>query len=427
MAAPFRQHLRKHDDPRIAGIEAMDAYSWVDHVMHHPRPKALFEGWLERYRTQDFFGITTDGRKVPGLFALASEGAPVAAMAAAADRLLAIAAPQERARLCHPIDAREWRGWMNPEVYLHRFGLRMDEIRPAMREAALEVLRASLSAKGYAKARGCMQVNHFLGELVNAPRIMNEYSYNFSLFGIEPGGTPHREEPWGWSFHGHHLCLSCLVVGEQMAFTPVFMGAEPNVIDAGPHAGLELFKDEERLGLELLRALPAAQQRRVRLYEKKRDPAMPEGRVAIGDELVLGGAFQDNRVIPAEGVAAKEFAPETRKRLLDLVAAYIAYLPPGPFDARMREAARHLDATHFCWIGGSGDEDPFYYRLQSPVLMIEFDHHAGVFLGNGEPEKFHIHTMIRTPNGNDYGMELLKLRCEHSQREAAAAKATSPP
>jgi Protein of unknown function (DUF3500) len=41
------------------------------------------------------------------------------------------------------------------------------------------------------------------------------------------------------------------------------------------------------------------------------------------------------------------------------------------------------------------------------VILIEFDHHAGVWLANTEPERFHIHTLVRTPNGNDYGAALV--------------------
>ena len=44
--------------------------------------------------------------------------------------------------------------------------------------------------------------------------------------------------------------------------------------------------------------------------------------------------------------------------------------------------------------------------------MIEFDHHTGVFLTNEEPMTFHTHTIVRTPNGNDYGMDLLRLHYE---------------
>jgi hypothetical protein len=83
-------------------------------------------------------------------------------------------------------------------------------------------------------------------------------------------------------------------------------------------------------------------------------------------------------------------------------------LPDGPRAARIAEVERHLAETHFCWIGGFSEDSPFYYRVQSPVTFIEFDHHAGVFLTNPEPAKFHVHTIVRTPNGNDYGFDLLR-------------------
>ena len=87
-----------------------------------------------------------------------------------------------------------------------------------------------------------------------------------------------------------------------------------------------------------------------------------------------------------------------------------------PFAARLEDFERHLGETHFCWIGGTGDDDPFYYRIQGPVLLIEFDHHAGVFLGNPTPQRFHVHTVVRTPNGNDYGMAVVRRHCEQLQQ-----------
>ena len=87
---------------------------------------------------------------------------------------------------------------------------------------------------------------------------------------------------------------------------------------------------------------------------------------------------------------------------------FIEYLPKGALAARMREVERHIDDTHWCWIGLYGDDDPYYFRIQSPVIMCEFDHHSGVFLTNREPAKCHIHTIVRTPNGNDYGKDVLR-------------------
>jgi Protein of unknown function (DUF3500) len=62
----------------------------------------------------------------------------------------------------------------------------------------------------------------------------------------------------------------------------------------------------------------------------------------------------------------------------------------------------------FSWIGSGEREGPSYYRVHSPVFLIEYDNHPGIFLDNPEPEPFHIHTIVRTPNGNDYGKDLLR-------------------
>ena len=73
----------------------------------------------------------------------------------------------------------------------------------------------------------------------------------------------------------------------------------------------------------------------------------------------------------------------------------------------------NLAQTYFAWIGtGTGDEDVFYYRVHSPVILIEFDHQRGVALDVNEPFKDHIHTVVRTPNGNDYGKDLLRQHYE---------------
>lgn len=416
MSASFRDFLRAPDDPRIAGIEHRDACTHAEHAWERPPLRALLEGWLHRYRHEDFHGISNDGECRSQLFTLRDEGAPVAAAVAAAQRLLSRLTPEQQVLLRHPLAAREWRAWMNPEIYIHRFGLRLDELPAPLREPCLGLLRASLSEAGFERVRNLMRINHFLGEMVNAPKVMNEYSYNLNLF-----GEPSAGEPWGFNFYGHHVCLNLLFVQGQMVATPVFFGAEPHCIDTGPHTGLREFGDEEMLALELMHTLPPALQRQAQLFAQIRDAAMPAGRVAFADQLMLAGAFQDNRVIPYEGAGVARFDRMQQRRLLDLVAAYLRYLPDGPRAARLAEFERHLSETHFCWIGGTGDDDPFYYRIQGPVLLIEFDHHAGVFLGNTTPQRFHVHTVVRTPNGNDYGMALIARHCERLQRAAQAA------
>jgi hypothetical protein len=260
-----------------------------------------------------------------------------------------------------------------------------------------------MSPKGYELSRDVMKQNGFLGDIVHGPAIMGEWSYIFCLFG-EPSAT----ESWGWQLFGHHLVLNCFVLGQQMVLTPAFWGAEPNYADHGPFKGIRIFQDEERAGLTLMRSFSAEQQKRAIVAHSMMGGDLPEGRRHFADNLHLGGAFHDNRVVPYEGLKADALSANQKRDLMDLVDKYLSTLPDGPRRARLAEVERHLADTHFCWIGGFSEDSPFYYRVQSPVTFIEFDHHAGVFLTNPEPAKFHVHTIVRTPNGNDYGFDLLR-------------------
>ena len=338
----------------------------------------------------------------PGLFSLQDEGVPIANIVNATQTLLELCDETQRKTLGYHIDSPEWRTWSNPEFLLSAKGIRLDEVNEATRDATLNVLRASLSPEGYDKAVKAMRINHFLGELVESPRVMNEFSYNFVLF-----GTPSTTRPWGWSFYGHHLCLNLFFYKSQIVASPWFTGAEPNEIDAGPHAGTRIMQGEEEMGLRLMQSLPADVQKKAQVYTLMHDPAMPAGRWNRDDQRHVCGAYRDNRIVPYEGVNVGETFNDSQRALLGRIfEQYLLYLPARARDLKMQLIRQFENETWFCWIGGVEDHDPFYFRVQSPVVLIEFDHHSGVFLTNEQPKKFHIHTLLRTPNGGDYGHAL---------------------
>jgi hypothetical protein len=376
--------------------------------MRSPRAQELFGTWA-KLAAAPFQGLTTNGDVQSGLFLLAPEDAPTPAMAEAAHALLNLLTREQRAAMCLPVDSQLWRHWQNTELYVEHHGLRLDENAAPIRDAVMAVVRASLSRKGYDITSGVMRLNRFLGDLVGGPTVLGEWAFTFCLF-----GSPSESEPWGWQLFGHHLSLNCFVIGRQMVLSPCFLGAEPNHADTGPFAGTHLFEDEERAGLALMRSLSESQQREAIVAHAMMGGDLPPGRRHFADNLHLGGAFQDNRIVPYEGLRASTLSARQRRDLMDLVAAYVAPMPAGPLAARMAEVERHLDDMHFCWIGGCAETSPFYYRIQSPVIFIEFDHHAGVFLTNAEPAKFHVHTIVRTPNGNDYGIDLLRLHYQQA-------------
>jgi len=317
---------------------------------------------------------------------------------------------KEKEKLTYPLDSREWRAWSNPEFLLRPFGLRLEEVDQDVALSILDVLKATFSPQGYEKAISAMRINHFLGELCQVPKIMNKYSYNFLLF-----GQPSETEPWGWSLYGHHLCLNVFLIGPQIVISPTFTGAEPNIIDEGEFAGTEILHTEGNLGLELMQSLPQPTKDKAQIFKDMYDPTMnPTGdltkdRWNRDDQRHLCGAFRDNRIVPYEGVVVSDFSAEQQQLILDIAEQFLLYLPESARQIRKDAIRSHFDNTYFSWIGGYGDKDPYYFRIQSPVIILEFDHHSGVFLTNGEPAKFHTHTLVRTPNGGDYGYAFRKV------------------
>ncbi|KAK4128204.1 hypothetical protein N657DRAFT_584939 [Parathielavia appendiculata] len=404
--AAYRQHLPDLSIPRFTTMQKQDAHEYAKAFKESGVPPwlhGLYLHWRQLFQ-EPFKGITNDGRVRPDLFRLRDDGMPITAIVSAANALLSRLTRAQLSLVSHHIDSPEWRSWSNPEFLLSDKGIRLDEVNPATRAAALALLEATLSPEGYAKALAAMRINGFLGDLVNSPRVMNEFSYNLVLF-----GAPSETFPWGFSFYGHHLCLNVFLYKAQAVISPWFTGAEPNLIDSGPYRGTRILQEEETLGLRLMQSLDAEKQRRAQVYKLLRDPAMPEGRWNHDDQRHLCGAYRDNRVVPYEGVLVSEMESPQKELVRAILREYLLYLPARAREARMGEIEEWFHETYFCWIGGFGDDDAFYYRLQSPVIIVEFDHHSGVFLTNKEPAKFHIHTLLRTPNGGDYGMALRSL------------------
>ncbi|KAF4121500.1 Protein of unknown function (DUF3500) [Geosmithia morbida] len=405
--SPFRAHLPDLSTDRFTTMKAQDAHEYARDFKQGGKPPwlhALYLHWRELL-SEPFKGVTSDGRVRPDLFQLEDHGIPIEDIVSAADAALSRMSPEQRAQTIYHIDSPEWRTWSNPEFLLSSKGVRLDEITQELRTAVLAVLEATLSPEGYGKAVSAMRINGFLGHLVEAPAVMNEFSYNFVLFGSRPSTT----EPWGFSFYGHHLCLNAFFYRRQMVLSPWFTGAEPNLIDDGGYAGTRILEREEIGGLRLMQGLPPALRSRARVFEEMKDPAMPHGRWNHDDQRHLCGAYRDNRVVPYEGVCVSEMPPESQAAVTDILAEYLLYLPDRARSIRLAECRAWFRETYFCWIGGFGEADAFYYRIQSPVVIVEFDHHSGVFLTNKEPAKFHIHTLLRTPNAGDYGMALRKL------------------
>jgi hypothetical protein len=341
---------------------------------------------------EPFVGMTFGGAPPErGLFEIASTGVSTEPARQAALALIDALDAEQRQRLAFAVDNDEWRNWAN----IHRFpreGVSVDEMTPDQREAAYALLEASLSAKGYETSRDIMRLNHHLAELVDNFDEYGEHLYWFTVFG-EPSAT----EPWGWQLDGHHLVINYFVLGDQVVMTPTFMGSEPITATSGTYEGTTILEVEQDLAVDLMGSLDAGQ----------RSEALLSSAKSRGENLAE--MFRDNIDVPVEGLAATRLDAAQRNRLLALIEAYVGNMDSGHAAGKMEEVRAHLDRTYFAWKGDVGPEAVFYYRVVSPVLFIEFDHQGPTALAGARDvaTRNHIHSVVRTPNGGDYGRDLL--------------------
>lgn len=390
----FRDHLYDLDDPALAPWRGMGYEEFTAARQGNEFLQELLNAWDALY-AEPFAGLTSDGIVREGLYRLPAEGSAEPALVATAERLLGLLTDDETARFRHPVDAPEWRGWSNPEFVFHRVGLRLEDLDEPKAQAVLAMIRESLSPEGYERVRNAMELNGFLGELVDLPTVMNDRSYWISLY-----GTPSAGEPWGWQLFGHHVALNFVTVRGRDVVAPVFLGAEPALSD---DARPPIFDARERLAIELASSLSPDQRERAVVYESVLDPAMPADRLHPADERHVAGAFHDNRVVPYEGIPVTALDDRQRALLRAVVEDFLLLLRRPQREATLLDYDAHLDETWFSWYGATDGSQPVYFRIQSPVIIAELDNHAGVWLTNRLPARFHVHSTLRLPNGNDYG------------------------
>ena len=358
---------------------------------------------MQRYRedgnaavAEPLRGVTVDGTVIPGLFSIQPTGVSTRPIRDAVSAFLAALPPEQRSAATFPIDSDAWRRWSNIHVYVMRHGAYLGVMDAAQQERALDVLRASLSEPGFQTARDVMRLNETIREITGRDEEYGEWLYWLSVF-----GTPSEREPWGWQIDGHHLIINCFVLGDQVVMTPMFVGSEPVVADAGVYEGTRVFDAEEREGLALIRSLSTEQRAKAIVSE-----TLP------GE--VFTTAFRDNFELGYQGIRAGELTSRQQDLLLNLIGVYVNRMRLGHATVKMDEVRRDVADTHFAWMGGTDDGSVFYYRIHSPVILIEFDHQRGIALDEPEPTRQHIHTVVRTPNGNDYGADLLRQHYERA-------------
>lgn len=300
----------------------------------------------------------------------------------AADAFLAMLDDKQRASVLFAFDDEKQRvRWSNlPVRMVPRAGLRMGDLTESQRAAAMAVLAATLSPRGYEKVQ----------QIVGADEALKQQGNN-AMFGkdqyfISFVGKPSEKDPWMLQYGGHHLALNLTIAGEHGVLTPSHTAAQPALYESNGKTVRPLGEESDK-AVALLKSLDEGQQKQAILGFKVAD-------------LVLGPG-KDGKTIAPEGLKASAMNDKQKAMLLDLISEWSGIVEAGSAAARMAEVKEGLGETYFAWSGPTdveaGKNIKSYYRIQGPRLFIEY---APQPLGGDL--SMHVHTMYRDPT-NDYG------------------------
>lgn len=319
------------------------------------------------------------------LFALSMDGRARLpanpAMERAATTFLESLSPDQRARARFEFADAERLNWHF--IPRERRGLPLKEMSEAQRSLAHALLQAGVSAAGYRKVQGIIELESVLREMGGNPEMRDPERYFFSVF-----GTPSGNAPWGWRVEGHHLSLNFTINGSTMVATaPSFFGANPANVPSGSRQGLRVLAAEEDAARELVTSLDAAQ-RQVAIIESE-----------APRDIVTGNAASVDPLSPA-GISVSALNAEQSRLLVRLLDVYLSRMADD-IAAERRVLLERTDFSRvtFAWAGAIEPGRPHYYRIQGPSFLVEYD--------NTQNNANHIHSVWRDFE-RDFGRDLLR-------------------
>lgn len=313
-------------------------------------------------------------------------------MAVIAKNFIQSLSPSQKAKTIFSFNDDERYHWNY--IPIERKGISINELTPVQHEAAMKLLRTTLSNTGYEKAKAIMQLEKVL-KLIENRNASDHYrdtgKYFFTIF-----GNLQQDSIWGWRFEGHHVAFNFSSDDKGLVSgTPGFLGANPAVVLSGTQKGKEILKDETHMGFELLHSLDSLQKTKAIIS----DSAFPE---------IITGSSRKAMIQNPHGILYSELTDTQQKIFMALLALYINRYQQPYASTMMQDIQKAgLNNLHFAWAGARepGVGHPHYYCLQGPTIIIEYD--------NTQNNANHVHTVIRDLVNDFGGDELL----EHYQHD----------
>lgn len=313
-----------------------------------------------------------------------------AAMTKAAQVFINSLSAEQKQIAVYPFENEERFNWY---YFPHeRKGLPLKKMTPEQRQAAMALLKTTLSEQGNSKIEQTIDLENVLRVVENRPpndTYRDPENYYFTIF----GDPSQKNEPWSWRLDGHHVCQQFSAMhGDIIAFTPSFWGSNPGIVKIDvPQKGRFILKQEAELAFNLLNALTEEQ-----LTKAVISANCPNDIFTTNKRKAL--------LEKREGVAFGELTKKQQKLFMNLLNVYLNNYHVTLKNQQLDKLkAAGLDQLTFAW---SGDREPGfgpgkgqYYRIHGPTILIEFD--------NSQNQANHIHTVVRDLS-NDFGDDILQ-------------------
>ncbi len=265
-----------------------------------------------------------------------------------------------------------------------RKGLKVGDLKPEQRKAAMAVLEAATSPMGYRKTTEIVTAEEVLKKGGGNPPnlIFGEDEYYLSFV-----GKPSEKTPWMLQFGGHHLALNLTFGPDQAVLTPSHTAAQPAKYTLNGKTMRPLGAENDK-AFELINALDATQREAAIIGSVFRD--------------VVLGPGQDGKKLAPEGVKVSTFNAAQKAMLLAVIREWVGITSDAAAKVKMAEIEANLGDTWFAWSGPTTPGSAAYFRIQGPTVHIEY---APQNLGGSAVN--HTHTIYRDPT-NDYGRKFAK-------------------
>ena len=311
----------------------------------------------------------------------------------AARDLLATLRPALRRECVQPFTGEERTSWS----YFpgRRPGIALKELEPSERAAVFALLRSALSEQGMKRTEGVIVLEGVLREMSAFGFGRDPDLYYLTLFGEPP--PEGAATPWSFRFEGHHVSLHfSSATGRLVSSTPAFFGAEPVKVEKGAHAGLRVLGDQEDAARRLFESLDTAQRRSAIIASS-----------APGDIILR----PSRKSVPdPEGLPAAQMTDPQRKLLMELIAVYTGNLREDQARAQTEKIEKAgTETIRFAWAGDTRPGGVFYYRVQGPTFVLEYD--------VTQRDADHVHSVYRDLE-NDFGGDALRRHYAESPHHA---------